>query len=287
MNEQEHIAAVSSFLLQSPPGQINDVLNDVRNIVADDESLQQGIMPALLAYNLAQFIVADIPGTSHTAIVSEAAKAGEEDDRFVDPRSKTSYKFDHIALEASDPQPIELDAESEPFRAALESATLQYLSAHYHEGNASVFATPNTPRRFTIQIVANKYNPANFWSGRWRSQYDIDLVENTVTGLILVNVHYYENGNVQLETKHNGTLALPPTISVDAPSPSATKLLALIKEFEGTCQVSLSDTYHEMGEKSFKALRRALPLTRQKLDWEKVLGYKLGQELAGAKVGGS
>jgi hypothetical protein len=75
---------------------------------------------------------------------------------------------------------------------------------------------------------------------------------------------------VQLETKHNGTLTLPPTISGESPAPSATKLLALIKEFEGSYQDSLSETYHDMGEKSFKSLRRALPLTRQKLDWEKV-----------------
>jgi capping protein (actin filament) muscle Z-line, alpha len=110
---------------------------------------------------------------------------------------------------------------------------------------------------------------------------------------------------VQLEAKHKGSLTLPSTISADSPAPSATKLLALIKEFEGGYQDSLSDTYHEMGEKSFKSLRRALPLTRQKLDWDRVrsihltalfffsccsylsshqvLGYKLGQELSGAK----
>ncbi len=56
-------------------------------------------------------------------------------------------------------------------------------------------------------------------------------------------------------------------------------------------QISLNETYQEMGEKTFKGLRRALPLTRQKLDWDKVravsivkiilnftqvLGYKLG-----------
>jgi len=33
-------------LLQSPPGEINDVLNDVRAIVSDDEALQDGLMPA-------------------------------------------------------------------------------------------------------------------------------------------------------------------------------------------------------------------------------------------------
>jgi F-actin-capping protein subunit alpha len=39
---------------------------------------------------------------------------------------------------------------------------------------------------------------------------------------------------------------------------------------EGEYQTSLNDTYAEMGEKTFKGLRRALPLTRQKMDWDKV-----------------
>jgi hypothetical protein len=35
-----------------------------------------------------------------------------------------------------------------------------------------------------------------------------------------------------------------------------------------------------MGEKSFKGLRRALPLTRQKLDWDKVrLSLSLSQKM--------
>ncbi|VDC05573.1 unnamed protein product [Peniophora sp. CBMAI 1063] len=283
----EQITAASQFLLQSPPGQINDVLNDVRNIIGDDEALQEGILPVLVEYNLAQFIEADVPGTEHNAIVSEAAKLPGEEDRFVDPRSKTSYRFDHIALEASDSQNWEPDEESEPFRSALETAALKYLDSHYRDGTVSTFATAGSSSRFTIQIVANKYNPNNYWSGRWRSEYIVDLAANSVTGLILVNVHYYENGNVQLETKHDGSLALPPAINTTSPTPSATKILALIQEFEGAYQNSLADTYHDMSEKSFKSLRRALPLTRQKLDWDRVLGYKLGQELSGAKIGSS
>lgn len=35
-------------------------------------------------------------------------------------------------------------------------------------------------------------------SGRWRSEYRIDLEGNKVEGKILVNVHYYEQGNVRL-----------------------------------------------------------------------------------------
>jgi len=38
---------------------------DVRNIISDDDSLQEGVLPALKEYNLAQFMAVDVPGTDH------------------------------------------------------------------------------------------------------------------------------------------------------------------------------------------------------------------------------
>lgn len=292
MDADERIQAASRFLLQSPPGEINDVLNDVRNIISDDDSLQTGILPALREYNLAQFITADVPGHQHQCIVSEAArvsKGDEEDeerrDRFWDPRSRTSFRFDHLALEASEPEHIEPDEESEPFRVALENSSLTYLSAHFHDGVTSVFSTQGNPDRFVIQVVANKYNPSNFWSGRWRSEYVVNLTDRTLEGKILVNVHYYEQGNVQLSTAHSVSLELPQTISAENAAASASKILALIETEETKYQTSLNEAYQDMSERTFKSLRRALPMTRAKLDWDKVLGYKLGQELSATKGG--
>ncbi|KAG5648308.1 hypothetical protein DXG03_004880 [Asterophora parasitica] len=285
----ERIQAASNFLLQSPPGEINDVLNDVRNIISDDDLLKNGITPALAEYNLAQFIVVDVPGADHQSIISEAARvpaeegAEETEQRFLDPRSKTSFVFNHLDLEASDPKTVDPAPDSEPFRQALETAVTTYLTAHFPDGVGSVFATPGAPNRFIIQIVANKYNPTNYWSGRWRSEYTVDLGDNTVTGRILVNVHYYEQGNVQLATTHEVSLTLPPAVVTSTPASAASKILALIVDQEGHYQTSLNETYHEMGEKTFKGLRRALPLTRQKIDWDKVLGYKLGAELTSSK----
>ncbi|KIK69604.1 hypothetical protein GYMLUDRAFT_33977 [Collybiopsis luxurians FD-317 M1] len=289
MDSEERVQAACEFILQSPPGEINDVLNDVRNIISNDDLLQEGIVPALKKYNLAQFITVDIPETNHQSIISEAARLqtnfeeGEGQERWIDPRSKKSFVFDHIALEALDPQPFEPNEEFEPFRTALEKASLNYLLAHYHAGVTSVFSSQHIPNQFILQIVANKYNPTNFWSGRWRSEYIIDLNDHTMKGSMLVHVHYYEQGNVQLSTTHSVSMTLPPAIVTASPESAGTKILALIEAEEGKYQNSLNDTYSEMSEKTFKGLRRALPMTRSKLDWEKVLGYKLGAELSSSK----
>ncbi|KAF9220986.1 F-actin capping protein, alpha subunit [Gyrodon lividus] len=282
----ERIEVAATFVLQSPPGEINDVLNDVRVIVDDDDTLEEGILPALRDYNLAQFIVVDVPGADHQTIVSDIARkldGDEDEERFLDPRSKTSFKFDHLRLEASDSRPEEPDPEAEPLRAALETSAFSYLAAHYIDGVAAVFAV-QAPNNFLVQIVSNKYNPSNFWSGRWRSHYEIDLGESrSIQGKVLVNVHYYEQGNVQLETSHDLSMSVPPAVAHAPPNTAASKIFALIEAAESRLQTSLNESYHEMSEKAFKGLRRTLPLTRQKIDWDKVLGYKLGAELTASK----
>ncbi|KAG8874443.1 F-actin-capping protein subunit alpha [Tulasnella sp. 331] len=282
------MSIASSFLLQSPPGEINDVLSDVRAIIANDTELEQGIHAALEEYNLTQFTVVDVPEHDHKVVICEEGRIGDEAEKremqcFLDPRSKTKFGFNHSDLSVSHSEPVQVDESAEPFRASLDSVAATYVQDHFHDGVVSVFASSSTS--FTIVLVANKYNPANFWSGRWRARYFVDLEQGLINGKILINVHYYEQGNVQLQTTHTPSISLGGSHPLPATSQTATKLLKLIEQQDGEYQQSLVGVYSDMSEKTFKGLRRALPMTRSKMDWDKVLGYKLGAEISASNAG--
>ncbi|KAI8990761.1 F-actin-capping protein subunit alpha, partial [Mycotypha africana] len=60
----------------------------------------------------------------------------------------------------------------------------------------------------------------------------------------------------------------------------AKSLVKEISKFDNQYQSAMNDSYNDLAENTFKGLRRALPMTRNKMDWNKILNYKIGNELA-------
>jgi len=152
-----------------------------------------------VSLTLLWFLFSDL-GPHAQSIVSTRARILGEEERFLDPRSKTSFLFDHLSLvrplyshhifrlqSRLFRRKLPIHKPTNPTRhrslsgtrcasahiivlirfsfrrSALETSTLQYLSSHYNDGTASVFANPDNETSFIVQIVANKYNPLNFW----------------------------------------------------------------------------------------------------------------------------
>lgn len=86
-----------------------------------------------------------------------------------------------------------------------------------------------------------------------------------------VNVHYYEDGNVQLNSN------TPKNVS--APGGNAEAAVKEIRKAEQTFHSALDTSYTTMGDTTYKALRRALPIIRQKVNWLQIETYRLGKSI--------
>ncbi|KAF9383997.1 F-actin-capping protein [Mortierella sp. AD011] len=259
---EEKIKIASGFLKTAPP--------DVRGLVGDDELLDGGILNALAEYNTEELATVDIPG----AIVSKHGQI--ENDLFLHPKTNKVFKLDHFRQIASDPVDHTVDEGIEELRKTVEKDTEEYVADRYAEGVSAVYGSNGA---VTIAIVHNKYSPSNFWNGRWRSIWTLDAATLEIKGALKCKVHYYEDGNVQLETSKEVEERLSNSSS-DPPKVISKAFLELIATAELKYQTALNESYHDLAESTFNGLRRALPYTRTKLDWNKILTYRIGAELS-------
>jgi len=194
--------------------------------------------------------------------------------------------FDHIKQVVTGTRAIsgEQDSSIEPFRKAIEAATVAYVDDHYANGTGAVYSSKaGGENQVTICISSSIFNPNNFWNGRWRAAWTVNFKPGGQAKLeanIHIVVHFFEDGNVQLVSKFKKNSQINAASDGKA---FADALLKHIAKLELEYQNALENSYNTMGETTFKALRRVLPVTREKVKWEKIGNYKLGSEAVSGK----
>ena len=94
-----------------------------------------------------------------------------------------------------------------------------------------------------------------------------------LSGTLSAQVHYYEDGNVALNTSKRA--------SENNVGDSGTEIVRRVAALEKQYQEEVNRALVAMNEGSFRGLRRQLPVTRQRIEWEKVRGYSLSDNLKG------
>ncbi|KAJ9476755.1 F-actin-capping protein subunit alpha [Pseudozyma hubeiensis] len=230
------------------------------------------------------FAVSSVPVKDEAELKEQVEKAAVEDAK--SPAENTAAldetKDDDVDTEGATKKDGDDDEEikDDPVEAVKAAEEVSSSSAI----PASDSSSAPVKTTLTMHHVGNRYNLSNFWSGRWRASYTLDphSTPPTLTSSISVQVHYFENGNVQLNASKPRTFELSSTSSSSGGKSLADEVVRVIGAHEDAWQKALEQSYDELAERAFKALRRQLPLTRQKVDWDKVLNYKLGDELARA-----
>lgn len=219
-----------------------------------------------------------LPGSEHQTLVTEFNEL--EAGRYYDPRSKQSFRYDYIRDEASDLRPWTPDAGVESWRSALEDLWTTYAREHYTNGVSAVFgSTDNGLITLTACIEGHQFQPNNFWNGRWRSIWKTTFNPTSgkaeLNGSVRVHVHYYEDGNVQLVTEKE----VKDPIVITTEAATASEFVTCVETAENEYQQAIAENYTTMSDTTFKALRRPLPVTRAKFEWNRLTGYRLANEL--------
>jgi len=269
---------VSSFLLNAPPGEFHEVVTDVRGLLQNDSVLNELAPTTFKEYNTEQMLVLSVPNQTHKVLITKFGEiSGEE---YLDPQGKQIVSFDHFKQEITGTRSAEpADTELEPWRSAVEKKLLEYVANFYDFGAGAVYVSKDGKGNVvvTVAISSALFNGNNFYNGRWRSVWSATFVpgkQAALAGNIRVNVHYYEDGNVQLNTNANKK----DNIQALKPDSFAEAFAKAIQQHEGELQSQLEQNYDKMNSTTFKALRRALPITATKVAWPKITTMKIGGE---------
>nr|CAH8850684.1 unnamed protein product [Trichobilharzia regenti] len=284
---EEKAAICAKLVLLAPPCEFNEVLDDVRCISGDDHQIQKKLAAAIAQYNKDQMIHVKLPGCEHPSLITSYADLGSG--YFMCPRSQQSFHFDHLKQTVSDVKSLDrsnvenIDHELEDWRHALQECATVYVNEHFPEGAVSVYALRLHDGARSLVLCIESHFSKHQSTGRWRSEWIFKVIgqspmEFSVHGVIKVQTHLYEEGNVQLISSKEVDFVIPGSV----PKEFAKESLKKIKHADCAYQVGVAENFKTMSDTTFKALRRQLPLTRSKLDWNKIITYQIGSELAKA-----
>jgi len=132
---------------------------------------------------------------------------------------------------------------------------------------------------YSILLFAERINFQQFHTGSWTARYSVkyDPKNNNsnlvrISGKMCLHAHTFENGNSQLKS----TVVLPEVQT------TSSRIFQQIERWDEETVMSLNNVYDGMSVNILKKLRRTIPVTRMRFDWN-LIGQRGMREL-GAEV---
>ncbi|KAJ1417140.1 F-actin-capping protein subunit alpha [Sesbania bispinosa] len=242
---------------------------DVKSILNDEDLFNEAASEAFPFYNKSHLICLQMPNRSGDLLITSFGEL--EGNAFLDPRTAQVAIVNHVKQVCTEVRPAtdeELpSAYIEEFRCSLDAEILKYVEEAYPKGVCSVYCVngkdvegPGSDFELAVVISAARHSPQNFCNGSWCSIWNIEFKDDQQTvevkGKIQVGAHYFEEGNVQLDAKHeckDATL-------FQAPEDCAVAISSIIRHHETEYLGSLEASYLNLPDSTFKSHMKLLML---------------------------
>ena len=216
------------------------------------------------------------PPGQFDAVASELTSLGMDASVVTAARTKHAEKTGSQLLQDT-ATTASADGTSTPFLGELETAMASYKAKYYStepvEMSYSVNNTTSDSTKTGLDMFAQRLDTTNFTSASWHGQWSLDESNGTIAGTLTIHVHCFESGNVQMQTKKT----FNPTKVQDAGS--AKSYVNQISRWEAGLLTELTDMYEQTMTDKLKTLRRVMPITRTRMEWN-VLSHRMVQNLS-------
>ncbi|KAH6805815.1 Phospholipid/glycerol acyltransferase family protein [Perilla frutescens var. frutescens] len=288
LTDEQKIEIAKWFLLNSPTGEIQYVAKDIRAVLQDERLYTTAAADAFPLYNKAHMICLEFPDRSGEVMVTPFCEIDKNE--YLDPRTAQVAIVDHVKQVCEYARPANDEELPSPYieeyRYALDVEMIKYVSEVYPKGICSVYCVngkdveePGMDFELAVVISAARLSPQNFCNGSWRSIWNVEFKDELqlveVRGKLQVGAHYFEEGNVQLEAKHeckDSTMFM-------SPEDCAHSVITIIRHHETEYLNSLQTSYSNLPDATFKDLRRKLPVTRTLFPWHSTLQFSLNRDM--------
>jgi capping protein alpha len=277
---EQKLNIATYFIMSSPTGECDDVVTDVSKLVDKSTMSNDNLEKILKDYNCENMVWGADPEDNKAPPILVTAYGQVAADQYLDPNTGRVLKFDHKKRKftgASDKKQS-LGDDVAGYRNAIAKSVETYMTSQYKSGKvvSAVYGADNG--QITICVSSKNVNLSNFWSGGWRSVFTINVGKKGASELkanVKVQVHYFEDGNVQLHTNIDKTAS----IEVGDEETTAKAVSKAINKIETDFQANLEEMYVNMHRTTFKAMRRFLPINRQPMTWS-AAAHSLASEVA-------
>lgn len=253
---------VSQLVMTASPGELQEVKENLNSIVP-------GQSTSIINKSIEEFIQENGMAFSGQYIASKYTK-DEGSSKFVDFVGKQKFNFDLKAGRVTDLEHFSPTIDYPQYFDQLVSALQRYGEDHYPSEYA--FTVIPTSSGVEVIIIGQKINEDNFYSGRWKSFYSIDAA-GSISGVVNLDIHYYEDGNVRLSFEE-------PVGDASLQEVSGSSIVNYINNSENKLTMKIIEDFNLLNQKYFKNLRRLLPVTKSKINWGKAIGtYRLGSDV--------